>query len=303
MGRMALLGMSLVLASTALVAEVAADDPLLKPIEPESAKRWLTPQPATRIYGKTWLVGFGGLNVGLIKTSAGLILIDAAVPQSVLDLEANIRSAGFEVKDIKLILSTEPHYDHAGGLAALARDSGATVLASSPAVAVLKAGRSGPDDPQMAWLPPLPSPARLRAVKDGEKIRLGDTVVTAIATPGHTAGSMSWSWKSCEGGKCLAMVFASSLNPVAAPGYRFSDPAHTAYVAAFRHSIGKVRKLDCDILFSAHPDQSGGDAKLAQFIRQPAPNPFVDPAACRAYADKFTGLLDAKLAEETKSAS
>lgn len=307
MGRMALLGMSLVLASTALVAGVAAkvngDDPLLKPIEPEFAQRWLTPQPATRIHGKTWLVGFGGLNVGLIKTSAGLILIDAAVPQSVIDLEANIRSAGFEVKDIRLILSTEPHYDHAGGLAALARDSGATVLASAPAVAVLKAGRSGPDDPQMAWLPPLPSPARLRAVKDGETIRLGDTSVTAIATPGHTAGSMSWGWKSCENGKCLDIVFASSLNPVAAPGYRFSDPAHADYVAAFRRTIAKVGRLDCDILFSAHPDQSGGDAKLAQFIRQPVPNAFVDPGACRAYAEKFAGLLDGKLAEEAKPTS
>lgn len=300
MGRMALLGMSLVLASTALVAQVTADDPLLKPIEPEFAQRWLTPQPATRIHGRTWLVGFGGLSVGLIKTSAGLILIDAAVPQSVLDLEANIRSAGFEISDIKLILSTEPHYDHAGGLAALARDSGATVLASAPAVAVLRAGRSGADDPQMAWLPPLPSPARLRAVKDGEKIRLGDTVVTAIATPGHTAGSMSWNWKSCEGAACRTIVFASSLNPVAAPGYRFSDPAHAAGIAAFRRTIDRVRGLRCDILFSAHPDQSGGDVKFAKFLKQPAPNPFVDPGACRAYADRFAGLLEARLAEETK---
>ena len=307
MGRMALLGMSLVLGSTALVAKVipaiAGDDPLLRPIAPETAQRWLAPRPATRIHGKTWLVGFGGLNVALIKTSAGLILIDAAVPQSVHDLEANIRSAGFEVKDIRLILSTEPHYDHAGGLAALSRDSGATVLASAPAVAVLKAGRSGADDPQMAWLPPLPSPARLRAVKDGETIGLGDTKITAIATPGHTAGSMSWRWKSCEGGRCETIVFASSLNPVAAPGYRFTDPANRAYVATFRRTIARFGRLDCGILLSAHPDQSGGDVKLDRFLRQPVPNPFVDPGACRAYAAKFSGLLDAKLAEEAKPAS
>jgi metallo-beta-lactamase class B len=295
---MALLGMSLVLGSTALVAQVTADDPLLRPIAPETAQRWLTPQPPARIHGRTWLVGFGGLNVALIRTSAGLILIDGAVPQSVADLEANIRSAGFDIRDVRLILSSEPHYDHAGGIAALARDSGATVLASAPAVAVLRAGRSGPDDPQMAWLPPFPSPARLRAVKDGEKIRLGDTVVTAVATPGHTAGSMSWAWKSCEGGTCLDMLFASSLNPVAAPGYRFSDPAHRATVAGFRRSIARMKRLPCDILFSAHPDQSGGDVKLAQFIRQPVPNPFVDREACRAYAGKFEALLDRKLADE-----
>ncbi|WP_238147050.1 subclass B3 metallo-beta-lactamase [Rhizorhabdus dicambivorans] len=295
--------MSLVLGSTALLAQAASDDPLLKPIEPEFAQRWLTPQPATRIHGRTWLVGFGGLNVALIKTSAGLILIDGAVPQSVADLKANIRSAGFDIRDVRLILSTEPHYDHAGGLAALARDSGATVLASAPAVAVLRAGRSGADDPQMAWLPPLPSPARLRAVKDGETIRLGDTGVTAIATPGHTAGSMSWRWKSCEEGRCLPIVFASSLNPVAAPGYRFSDPAHAATVRSFRRSIARMKRLDCGILLSAHPDQSGGDAKLARFLQQPRPNPFVDARACRVYGERFEGLLDRKLAEETKASA
>lgn len=300
--RAMLAGLTLLIGWTAIAAaNDAPDDPLLRPIEPEFAKRWLTPTPPTRIFANSWLVGFGGLNVGLIRTSRGLILIDAAVPQSVTALEANIRSLGFKLSDVKLILSTEPHYDHAGGLAALARDTGATVVASAAAADVLRVGRSGTDDPQMAWLPPLPAVQRLRVAKDGEVIRLGDVAVTAIATPGHTAGSMSWQWKSCEGKDCRNLLFASSLNPVAAPGYRFSDPAHQAYVAAFRATIAKVRALRCDILFSAHPDQSGGDKKLAAFLQQPRPNPFVDPGACRAYAEGFAAALDKKLAEEAKT--
>lgn len=282
--------------SSAVPAE--AHDPLLTPIAPEYAARWLKPEAPIQVYGNSYIVGFGGLNVGLIKTSQGLILIDAALPQAVPAIEANIRALGFKVSDIKLILSTEPHYDHAGGLAALARDSGATVVASAPAAQVLRRGRAGPDDPQAADLAPFPAVTKLRTVKDGEVIRLGDVAVTARATPGHTAGSMSWTWTSCERRDCKAVVFGSSLNPVSSDGYRFSDPRNAPVVASFHRSFEVVRGLKCDVLISAHPDQSGGDERLARARRGEKPNPFVDPGACRAYADRHAARLDARLAKE-----
>lgn len=298
------LGISLTLASATMVmAAVATEDPLTRPIEPEFAKRWLVPQPATRIFGNAYLVGFTGLNIALIDTDAGLILIDAGVPQGVATVEAHIRSLGFAMKDVKLILSTEPHYDHAGGLAALERDTGATVVASAPAAEALRAGRADADDPQIAWLPFFPPVRKVRAVKDGEALKLGDVTVTAVATPGHTAGSMSWRWRTCEGGDCADILFASSLNPVAAPGYRFSDPKHRPTVDAFRASFAKMRAQPCTILLSAHPDQSGGDAKFAAFAQQAKPNPFVDPQACRAYADRHERILDEKLAAEKDKAA
>ncbi|KQX19573.1 MULTISPECIES: subclass B3 metallo-beta-lactamase [unclassified Sphingomonas] len=293
------LGMSLTLVSATMVmAAVTSEDPLLTPIEPDFARRWLTPQPATRIFGNTYVVGFGGLNIALIDTNAGLILIDGGVPQGVRAIEANIRSLGFALKDVKLILSTEPHYDHAGGLAALERDSGATIVASVPAADALRAGRSGADDPQIAWLPFFPPVRKVRPVGDGETLRLGDVRVTAVATPGHTAGSMSWRWRSCEDGACADIVFASSLNPVAAPGYRFSDPAHRGTVDAFRASFAKMRAQPCTILLSAHPEPSDGGASFGAFVRQPKPNPFIDRSSCRAYADRHEQLLDEKLAVE-----
>src|SRR4051812_24106292 len=102
-------------------------DPLTAPIAADHAQRWLGEEAPVRLFGNSWLVGFSGLNVGLIRTSAGLVLIDAEVPQSVPMLEAHVRALGLKITDIKYILSTEPHWDHAGGLAALSRDSGATV--------------------------------------------------------------------------------------------------------------------------------------------------------------------------------
>lgn len=278
----------------------AADDPLTRPIMPEAATRWLTPQPPARIYGNAYLVGFGGLNVALIRTDAGLILIDGAVPQAVGSVEANIRKLGFRVRDIKLILSTEPHADHAGGLAALARDSGATVVASGPAARVLRQGHSDADDPQAGLVPGFSPVAKIRVVEDGEMILLGKTAITARATPGHTPGSMSWTWRSCEGSKCLNMVFASSLNPISADAYRFSAPANAPTRAAFTRTFAVMRHMPCDILLTAHPNQSGGDVKFRQLQRHAASNPFIDPGACRAYADKFAGLFAARLADEAR---
>ncbi len=275
-----------------------ADDVLLRPIAPDYAARWLNPQAPTRIFGNTYLVGFSGLNVALIRTDAGFILIDGALPQAVPAIEANIKQLGFALKDIKYILSTEPHYDHAGGLAALARDTGATVVASAAAADVLRRGRSGPDDPQEAWLAEFPAVQNVRTFSDGEQLRLGRTVITAHATPGHTLGSMSWTWRSCEAKQCLSVVFAASLNPIAADGYRFSDRVNASTSLKFRQTFAALRRLPCDILLTAHPDQSGGDAKFRAFMAQPLPNPFIAPLACRDYADKYEALFDRKIADE-----
>lgn len=287
---------------TGLLATAAhaqdAQDPLLKPVAEAFAARWLGEESPVRLFGDSWLVGFAGLTVVLIQTDAGLVLIDGAVPQGVRRVQANIRAAGFDPKDIKFILSTEPHYDHAGGIAALARDSGATVVASPQGVEVLRRGRSGPDDPQMAQLATFPPVAKLRVMRDGETLRIGETVITARATPGHTAGSMSWTWQSCEGSRCIDMVFASSLSAVSVAGFKFSASANAGVVANFRRSFGTIRNLKCDVLVTAHPDQGGGDLKLASYKRSPTPNPFIDPEGCRAYAAKFETLLDKRLAEE-----
>ncbi len=298
MNRIAAAAGMLALLATTVPAPAQSDDPLLKPVAPTYAARWLASQPPHRIFGNTYLVGFAGLNVGLIRTNAGLILIDGALPQVVPEVEANIRRLGFDPRDIKFILSTEPHYDHASGIAALARDSGATVVASAWAAKSLSSGHAQPDDPQASILEDYPAIANIRIVGDGARIRLGGVTVTARATPGHTPGSMSWTWRSCEGQRCVDAVFASSLNPVSADDYRFTDPAHAGLVAAFRGSIAKVESLPCGLLLSAHPEPSGGDRKYRGLLAGSRRNPFLEPGACRAYAAAAGQALDARLAKE-----
>lgn len=259
-------------------------DPLTRATVGERTAEWLEPRPPIRVYGNTYLVGFGGLSVALIDTGAGLILVDGALPQAAPDILANVRRLGFRPSDIKYILSTEPHFDHAGGLAALARDTGATVVASPRGAAGLRSGRLAADDPQLAYDHSFPAVARLRAIRGGRTLRLGNTTVAAVATPGHTMGSMSWTWRSCKARRCRNIVFASSLNPVSGEGYRFTAPSSRGIVAGFARSHAAMRTIRCDILITAHPD---ADTRFSE-----------QPGACRAYGERSRRALAARLAEE-----
>lgn len=270
----------------ASVAAPAAEDSLTRPMALERAGEWLAPLPPEKIFGTSYLVGFGGLSVALIDTGAGLVLVDGALPQAAPAILDNVRKLGFDPKDIKFILSTEPHYDHGGGLAALARDTGATVVASARGAEGLRAGALASDDPQLGYGGTWPAVTRLRVVGDREVLRLGGAAITAHATPGHTMGSMSWSWRACEGKACKTIVFASSLNPVSADGYRYTAPPGAPFVRGFEASYRRMDGLACDILIAAHPDNAGAGRYNDQ------------PGACRAYAGRSRDLLAKRLARE-----
>ena len=116
---------------------------------------WNVSQEPFRIYGNTYYVGVHGLSSILITSPQGHVLIDGDLPESAPKIAANIRALGFRIKDVKLILNSHVHYDHAGGIAELHRLSGATVAASKFTARALEIGRSGPDDPQYGILPPI----------------------------------------------------------------------------------------------------------------------------------------------------
>lgn len=272
-------------------AQQSAIDPLTRPIEGQRVNAWLAAVPPEKVFANTYLVGFAGLSVGLIDTGAGLVLVDGALPQAAPLILENVRSLGFDPQDIKFILSTEPHFDHGGGLAALARDTGATVVASVSGAEGLRAGALLKDDPQIAYGGTWPSVTTVRTMQPGEVLELGHTRITAQATPGHTIGSMSWSWQACEGEDCRAIVFASSLNPVSGPGYRYTAPSSAAILDGFAQSYRLLDALPCDILISAHPDNAGEGRYDAR------------PGACRIYVERSRRLLSNRLATERNGAA
>ena len=269
------------------------------PFTPALGADWNDPQEPFALYGNTYYVGVRGLSSVLITSPAGHILIDGGSPKSPVQIVQHIAQLGFKITDVKYILNSHEHFDHAGGIAELQRLSGATVLASVHGEQVLRTGVPSKGDPQLTSLPPKEPPVtNTRAVKDGEVVTLGPLAVTAHYTPGHTQGGTSWTWRSSEGGKTAAMVYADSLNAISSGPFRYS--ASTSYPqvrAELEKSIATVAALECDVLVSAHPEGSGLWERLA---KQPTLGnaAFIDRNACREYASAARERLAKKLAAE-----
>lgn len=272
------------------------------PHECEACAEWNLPRKPFRVFGNTYYVGTAGLGAILLTSDAGHVLLDGGLPQSAPLIDRGVRQLGFRPEEVRLIVNSHAHYDHAGGLAALQRLSGAEVAASATGARAIERGEPTPDDPQFGFgraANSFPSVAKVRAVADGETLRVGGLAVTAHLTPGHTPGSTTWTWRSCEGARCVDVVYADSLNPVSAPGFRFTEDARTpSRVETFRRTIATVDRLPCEILLTVHPGFSGFDEKLARRARQAEPNPFIDAQACHAYAADAARRLDQRIVGE-----
>lgn len=248
------------------------------------------PAPPVRIHGNTYLVGTCGISSILIVGDTGDILIDGGTEQDADRIADNISALGFRIEDVRYILTSHEHFDHVGGIARLQRLSGATLITSAAAAKVISSGMPAKDDPQFGIAKPFPAAEVGRTVGDGEEVRLGNLMLTAMTTPGHTAGALSWRWISCDGGVCRTIVYADSLSPVSSDTYRFSD--HPALIASFRASIAKIAASPCEILLTPHPSSSDLPHRLA------LGEPLFDPEACRRYAQGVSHALDARLAKE-----
>lgn len=251
---------------------------------------WTKPAPPVRIHANTYLVGTCGISSILIVGSDGDVLIDGG-PEEAADLIAdNIRTLGYRIQDVRFILTSHEHFDHVGGISKLQRMSGATLVTSAPAAKVLSSGTPATDDPQFGLAKRFPPADVGRLVRDGEEVRLGNLMLTAMATPGHTPGALSWRWVSCDGGVCRTIVYADSLTAVSNDTYRYSD--RPAVVASFRASIAKIAASPCEILLTPHPTASDMPHRLA------LGQPLFDEGACRAYAVARAKDLDDRLAKE-----
>ena len=254
-----------------------------------------TPQAPFRIYGNSYYVGTHGVASVLITSPRGHVLIDGDLALSAPMIAAHIRALGFRIEDVKLILNTHVHCDHAGGIAALQRMSGADVKASPASAAVLEEGGVAKDDPQYGSVAPPPPVAHVSAIANGETLHVGLIAITAHFTPGHTEGGTSWTWESCENGRCLHLVDGDSLTAVSGPAYRFSD--HPAVLAQFEQGFAVMAGLPCDILITAHPELNGLWSRLDRRT-QGDPGALIDPGACRRYATRMRAGLARRLASE-----
>jgi metallo-beta-lactamase class B len=288
-------GLAILLALSLFQAPTLKSDP---PHKCDNCDEWNKPREPFKVFGNTYFVGTDGLSAILIVGNAGLILLDGGLEQSAAVIDANIRKLGFKTQDITLIVNSHGHYDHAGGIAAIQRASGAMVAASPSGADALRRGENTTDDPQYGFgkafngFPPVKN---VKVIKDSETLSVGNLSITANFTPGHTPGSTSWTWKSCEGKECLNIVYADSISAVSADGFRFTDSPER--VNAFRRSISRLGELPCDIVISTHPSATNLDEKIKKRAEKSSPDPFVDHG-CKALAATAMKGLEARTAQE-----
>lgn len=257
---------------------------------------WDDRAPPRRVFGNTWYVGTCGLTALLVATPHGHVLVDGAGEAAGPHIEANIRALGFDPREIRHIVNSHEHFDHAGGIAYLQRVSGAQVWVREPAAATFRSGQGDRSDPQfLDGSATFPSVANVQVIADGQALRLGELVLRAHATPGHAPGGTTWTWRSCEGQRCLDMAYADSVSAISDDVFRYSD--HPDYVEAFRHGLATIGALPCDVLIAPHPLTADLFARLDGRV------PLVDSAACKRYSNTGRNNLDQRLRTERETAT
>lgn len=200
--------------------------------------------------GPIYYVGSEGLGAYLFRSSKGLILLDGTLKQNVPLIERNITSLGFKLRDVKILLNSHAHFDHAGGLADLKRDTGARLLASAWDRRALETGRPrGETDYGVITFPPVKVDGEL---VDEEPVRLGELAITPILTPGHTPGCTTFSLTISEQGRRLRVVFPCSIT--VAGNKLIANREYPGIVADFRRTFARMGNLNADVVLTAHPD-------------------------------------------------
>ncbi|GHH03925.1 subclass B3 metallo-beta-lactamase [Comamonas sp. JC664] len=251
--------------------------------------RWLQPIQPLRISDHTWQIGTEELTALLVETQDGVVLLDGGMPQMADHLLANLQRRGFAPKDLRLMLSSHAHADHAGPFAALKRRTGARLVASAESAVLL--ARGGSDDLHFGDDITFPPVVTDRVVMDGEVVTQGGVAFTAHFMPGHTPGSIAWTWNDTRDGKPVRMAYVDSLS---APGYRLlANPRYPNIINDYRRSFATVRALPCDVLLTPHPGSSGWEYAARDTAG-------AKMMSCKAYADEAEREFNKKLAEERR---
>ena len=242
---------------------------------------WTSPFPAHRVIGNVYYVGSKDLAAFLITTPQGYILINSNLETSPAQIKKSVEQLGFRFSDIKILLISHAHMDHCAGSARIKQMTGAKYMVMDADVASVESG--GKSDFQYGKSKDMWFPAAKvdRVLHDGDEVRLGDTVLVAHLTPGHTKGCTTWTLKVKEGGRSYNVVIVGSPN--VNPGYKLvNNKAYPQIAQDYEKTFRVLKSLPCDVFLGAHGICYGMTEKFAQ-IKNGGANPFVDPAGYQRY--------------------
>lgn len=262
----------------------------------QASPDWTEPFPAFRIAGNLYYVGSKGLASFLITTPQGNILINSDLEANVPMIQASIEKLGFQFKDTKILLISHAHWDHDAASAKIKEMTGASYMVMDADVSVVESG--GKADFQYGSRPEfLYRPAKVdRVLHDGDEVRLGDTVLVAYLTPGHTKGCTTWTMKVSDGGKTYDAVIVGSPN--VNPGYKLVHNQNYPQIAEDYERMWRVLKsLPCDIFLGAHGGYFGLEEKYA-LLKDGGKNPFIDPDGYKKFVAQKEQEFHAELTRQ-----
>jgi metallo-beta-lactamase class B len=259
----------------------------------ETSRSWNKPVAPFRIAGNLYYVGAIEITSYLITTPEGHFLLDGGFVETAPQIEHNIAELGFKLTDVKFLLISHAHYDHAGGLAELKKVTGAKFLASEGDAPLLRSGGHG--DFRFGDTLTFPPITPDQIVHDGEVIRLGNQMVVAHLTPGHTKGCTTWTTKIRDGDKVYDVVFVGSQSAL---DYKFvGQESYPGITADFERSFALLNHLPCDIFLASHGSFFHFVEKHERLLRGDA-NAFIDPNGYKAYLRESEQEFRNKLARQ-----
>jgi metallo-beta-lactamase class B len=263
-----------------LLSLALASPALVQPQADPTSRSWNRPVEPYRIAGNIYYVGASDITSYLIATPEGHILLDGGFVETAPIIEANVRKLGFKLEDVKVLLSSHAHFDHAGGLAELKRATGAKFAAMDKEAPLL--ARGGKGDFYFGDKGPFPPIQADRILHDGDTVTLGGTTLTAHLTPGHTMGNTTWTMKAKEGDRTYDVVFAASTSIL--PRVSLANNAKYPEIAEdYAKAFRILKSLPCDVFLSSHASFYDGLAKADRLRKGAKENPFVDPRGYKAY--------------------
>lgn len=257
--------------------------------------KWNRPIPPYRVIGNVYYVGTNYLASFLITTPEGDILINPDYQQSTPLIRASVGKLGFHFSDIKIILISHAHDDHAAGCALMKKLTGAKLMVMDADVAEIENGGAGDFAYTSRW-----PPAKVdRILHDGDKVTLGGAVLIAHLTPGHTKGCTTWTTDVKEGGRLYHVVIVGSPNVNS--GYKLVGNSQYPNIAAdYEKTFRVLSSLPCDVFLGAHGVYDGMDEKL-KLLREGAANPFIDPGGYRVYVKERAEAFRTELAAQQRA--
>jgi metallo-beta-lactamase class B len=245
--------------------------------------KWDEPAEPIKIVGPLHFVGTQGLSSWLFATREGHILLNTGTPKSGPLIVESIRKLGFKAQDIRIIINGHGHSDHAGAFDYVKKLSGAKVAIMQQDVPIIEDGGKSDfhygHDWQVMGQPPVKVD---RVLRDGDQVRLGEVLLTAHHTPGHTRGSTTWTTTLVDNGKAYAVAFpdGGGFNP----GYKVAerDPSYPGIEADYRRTLHTWEMLKPDIWLAHHTEYFAMESKRRRAATEGV-NAWVDPEGYRQF--------------------